>query len=142
MNKVVLLFFSVGIPLLFSGCGDNRSAFLTNPPKMPSGYSIFYTLPQGASVTWRKPNSVLVDEAPVPLNVLRVGVQKGIIFGIREDPKSKMQSAYYVDTSTRAATLDIPISELNDRLKTVFGITDFETVPARFYDRNSDGGSR
>jgi hypothetical protein len=133
----------LSLTMLSVGCGDHTSAFLTEPPQMPPGYGISYTLPEGGAVMRkRNPKAVLWDENPVPFNVLRVGVEKGVIFGIREDPTTKRQSAFYVDTNANTATLDIPVAELDRRLKDRFGIANTDTVPARFYDRNADGGPR
>ncbi len=140
---------SMSAALLSAGCGDNTLVVLTEPPQIPAGYTVFYAMPQGAVVFWKNKPDVMDgnrlvsrDKRVVPNKVVRVGVQKGVIFGIHEDPKTRAQSAYYVDTNTHMAQLDIPVSELNDRLKATFGITDFETVPSYFYAENVDGGPR
>jgi len=131
---------SLVVNLLFSGCGEGRPAFLTRPPKIPVGYIVFYAKPYSTTVMWKaKPDVIdsdgrLLDRNKVLVrDVLRVGVQKGIIFGMRENTQTKVQSAFFVDTNANTATLDIKTAESNNQLKTHFSITDFTTVPAHFY---------
>jgi len=141
INLSMLLF--VALSIAYSGCGDNTSAYVIKPPPVPPGYGVFYAAPQGGSIMWKKdPRAILWDQAVVPLDVVRVGIVNGVIFGIHEDPKTKAQTGFYVDTNSHAVTLNVPVAELNERLKSVFAITNFDTVPARFYAENVDGGPR
>lgn len=132
------------VGLLAAGCGDHASSYVTTPPSMPNGYGVAFdsTYGQYTSVNWKRPGAILWDKTVVSHNVLRVGVQKAVIFGIREDPKTKTRSAFWVDTNLGQVVLDIPEAELTDRPGEAFGIKGVATVPARFYSGNCDGGPR